>query len=62
LLEKSYNYEELVYLWKAWRDATGRKIKSNYLKYLELSNLEAKLNGTQKSLFASLTYLLACGY
>lgn len=41
----STNYEELKYVWKAWHDASGAKIRSSYPKYVELSNKAAVANG-----------------
>ncbi|KAJ3641062.1 hypothetical protein Zmor_027585 [Zophobas morio] len=41
ILAKSTNYDELVYAWKAWRDA---KIRSLYQTYVELSNEAAVAN------------------
>lgn len=36
--------ERLKHLWKAWRDASGKKMKNDYIKYVELSNEIARLN------------------
>ncbi|KAK5650646.1 hypothetical protein RI129_001675 [Pyrocoelia pectoralis] len=44
VLATSNDYEELKYVWKAWRDASGAKIKNTYKKYVDLSNEAAKLN------------------
>lgn len=41
----STNYDELKYVWKAWRDATGAKMKDLYKVYVELSNKAAVKNG-----------------
>lgn len=43
-MSKSNNYDELKYLWKAWRDASGAKMKQLYGQYVELSNKAAKAN------------------
>ena len=45
VISKSRNYDELVYVWKAWRDASGAKMRDDYKKYVELSNLAAEQNG-----------------
>ncbi|KAB0802038.1 hypothetical protein PPYR_04224 [Photinus pyralis] len=45
IISNSNDYEELQYVWKAWRDATGAKMKSTYKQYVDLSNEAAKLNG-----------------
>ncbi|CAG0896209.1 unnamed protein product [Cyprideis torosa] len=44
-LEQKTDYDELLYYWKAWRDATGAKIRDEYLKSLELSKETALANG-----------------
>lgn len=44
ILAKSTDYDELVYVWKAWRDATGAKMKNLYKIYVELSNEAAVAN------------------
>ncbi|KAF7991815.1 hypothetical protein HCN44_010616 [Aphidius gifuensis] len=36
--------ERLKHLWKSWRDASGKKMKNDYIKYIELSNEIARLN------------------
>lgn len=45
ILSKSRNYEELVYIWKSWRDVSGKRVKDKYIRFIELSNEAAKLNG-----------------
>ncbi|ODM89574.1 Angiotensin-converting enzyme [Orchesella cincta] len=44
LLIKSRDYDELTYLWSAWRNATGRKIRNMYNQFVDLGNDAAKLN------------------
>ncbi|ODM92909.1 Angiotensin-converting enzyme [Orchesella cincta] len=44
LLFKSHDYDELVYAWTAWRNATGRKLRKMYNRYVDLGNDAAKLN------------------
>ncbi|KAJ8984247.1 hypothetical protein NQ317_007479 [Molorchus minor] len=41
VMGKSVDYDELVYVWTAFRDATGPKIKKTYI---DLSNESARLN------------------
>ena len=41
----SRNVKELEYYWERWREATGRKMKDMYKKYIKLYNEAAKLNG-----------------
>lgn len=44
-MTKSKDYDELAYVWTAWRNATGRKLRSLYNEYVDLGNDAAKLNG-----------------
>ncbi|XP_018577093.1 angiotensin-converting enzyme-like isoform X2 [Anoplophora glabripennis] len=44
VMAKSTDYDELVYTWKSWRDATGVKIKKLYPTYVTLANEAAKAN------------------
>ncbi|XP_037267090.1 angiotensin-converting enzyme [Falco rusticolus] len=45
IMATSRDYDELLFAWKGWRDASGKKIKNNYKRYVELSNKAAMLNG-----------------
>lgn len=45
ILATSRDYDELLFVWKGWRDASGKKMKNNYKRYVELSNKAAVLNG-----------------
>eukprot|EP00463_Aulacantha_scolymantha_P003849 TRINITY_DN4775_c0_g1_i1.p1 TRINITY_DN4775_c0_g1~~TRINITY_DN4775_c0_g1_i1.p1 ORF type:complete len:292 (-),score=40.25 TRINITY_DN4775_c0_g1_i1:410-1285(-) len=45
IISKSRNYDELLYTWTAWRNATGPKIRPYYLEYLQFQNQVAILNG-----------------
>lgn len=44
VMAKSTDYDELVYVWKSWRDATGAKMKDLYQTYVTLANEAAKAN------------------
>lgn len=44
ILMKSRDPDELKYVWKAWRDASGKRVKSDFMRYVELSNEIARLN------------------
>lgn len=44
ILSKSRKYDELTYVWKAWRDASGKKMRNTYKTYVELSNEAARAN------------------
>lgn len=39
------SWEELEYVWEAWRNATGRKFRGKIGRYVELSNKAAEANG-----------------
>lgn len=45
IMINSSDYNELTYVWSAWRDATGAKMKKQYQRYVELYNEAAKANG-----------------
>lgn len=45
IMATSRDYDELLFAWKGWRDASGKKIKNSYKRYVELSNKAAVLNG-----------------
>lgn len=37
----SRDADELAYMWNAWHDATGKKMRSNYAEYVRLLNKAA---------------------
>ncbi|XP_069675481.1 angiotensin-converting enzyme-like isoform X2 [Periplaneta americana] len=45
VISSSRDYDELTYVWKAWRDVSGAKMRDDYKVYVELSNLAAQING-----------------
>ncbi|XP_001845716.2 angiotensin-converting enzyme [Culex quinquefasciatus] len=45
IMAKSENYDELLYVWKEWRDKTGRLMKDDYNDYVHLMNKAAGLAG-----------------
>ncbi|XP_042138912.1 angiotensin-converting enzyme isoform X2 [Peromyscus maniculatus bairdii] len=45
VMATSRKYEELLWVWKGWRDKVGRAILPLFPKYVELSNKIAHLNG-----------------
>ncbi|XP_019379146.1 PREDICTED: angiotensin-converting enzyme isoform X3 [Gavialis gangeticus] len=45
ILATSRDYDELLFAWKGWRDASGNQIRTKYKRYVELSNKAARLNG-----------------
>lgn len=44
VMAQSRDYNELLHAWKDWRDVSGKKIRTHYKRYVELSNKAAKLN------------------
>ncbi|CAL8085575.1 unnamed protein product [Orchesella dallaii] len=42
---ESIDYEELSYLWTAWRNATGRKLRGIYTKFVNVDRVLAKKVG-----------------
>lgn len=45
ILTKSRDYDELVHVWKSYRDAAGKPIAEKYLRFVELGNEAARING-----------------
>ncbi|KAK4290884.1 hypothetical protein Pmani_036251 [Petrolisthes manimaculis] len=45
VMESSRDHEELSHTWLSWRDSSGKKMRQLYGRYVELSNIAAKLNG-----------------
>ncbi|XP_038634663.1 angiotensin-converting enzyme [Scyliorhinus canicula] len=45
IMATSNDYNELLFAWKGWRDASGKKMRTDYKRYVKLSNKAAKLNG-----------------
>lgn len=43
----SRDFDELKYLWKEWRDNSGRNMRQDYKKYVQLMNRAAVANGFQ---------------
>ena len=44
-MAKSNDTNELLWAWKGWRDATGKKLPDKYEEFVHLQNKAAKLNG-----------------
>jgi len=44
-MANSKDYDELLYYWDSWHEAIGPKLKNKYLRYAQLANQAAKLNG-----------------
>ncbi|XP_034715811.1 angiotensin-converting enzyme [Etheostoma cragini] len=45
IMAESRDYDELLFAWKGWRDASGKVLRQDYKRYVELANTAAKLNG-----------------
>jgi len=41
----SKDYDELLHYWYAWHEAIGPQLQNKYLRYVQLANRAAKLNG-----------------
>ncbi len=58
LFRTSRDWDDLVWAWKGWRDATGKHMKQDYEDHVVLMNKKAKLSGT--SLFYWVFFLTLC--
>lgn len=45
VMADSQDYDELLYVWKEWRDKTGRLMKNDYAEYVRLMNKAAGIAG-----------------
>lgn len=45
LLAESKDYDELTHVWTAWRNSTGKPIRAQFVRYVELMNEKARRNG-----------------
>lgn len=45
IMAESRDYDELLFAWQGWRNASGRELRNSYKRYVELANLAAKSNG-----------------
>ena len=45
IMAKSNNSDELLYVWKSWRDSVGPRVKDFYKDYVRLNNIGAKEHG-----------------
>lgn len=43
-MAESSDVDELSYVWEAWRDATGKNMREEYITYVGLMKEVAKLN------------------
>ncbi|XP_018306986.1 angiotensin-converting enzyme [Mycetomoellerius zeteki] len=45
IMATSKDYDELLHYWHAWHEAVGPQLQNKYLRYVQLANQAAKLNG-----------------
>jgi peptidyl-dipeptidase A len=45
IMTKSQDYDELKWAWEQWREKSGKLMRGDYKKYVELVNKAATLNG-----------------
>ncbi|XP_058794125.1 angiotensin-converting enzyme-like [Phymastichus coffea] len=45
LMSQSRDYDELLHYWQAWHEAVGPPLRNKYIRYVQLANQAAKLNG-----------------
>jgi len=45
IMSESRDYDKLLYVWKGWRDATGRKMRKIFTQSVEIQNKAAKESG-----------------
>lgn len=50
-MAQSKDYDELLHYWHAWHEAIGPQLINKYLRYVQLANQAAKLNGTKNIIF-----------
>lgn len=51
IISSSTDYDELTYVWTAWRDASGAKMRNLYKTYVQLANEAAVANGRMVQTF-----------
>lgn len=45
IMASSHDWDELTYVWEEWRDKTGKLMRDNFTRFVELSNEAAILDG-----------------
>ncbi|TSK14531.1 Angiotensin-converting enzyme [Bagarius yarrelli] len=45
IMAESRDYDRLLFAWQGWRNASGRKLRQSYKRYVELANMAARSNG-----------------
>lgn len=52
MLKNCLNVKELEHVWKGWRDRIKHgKVREKYIRFVELSNEAARLNGNANKMF-----------
>ena len=46
ILAESRDYDELLWVWKGWREQSGKKMKGQFTQLVKLLNKAARQNGT----------------
>ena len=44
-MSESRDYDQLLYVWKEWRDVTGPKMRKIFAESVEIMNNDARENG-----------------
>lgn len=44
-MANSKNSAELLHIWKEWHDKTGPVLKNRFMRYVDLANQAARMNG-----------------
>lgn len=45
IMAHSVDYDELAYVWNEWREKTGKLMRNDYKKYVDVMNTAARANG-----------------
>ncbi|KAJ8264684.1 hypothetical protein GJAV_G00152490 [Gymnothorax javanicus] len=45
IMAESRDYDELLFAWEGWRNASGRNLRDDYKQYVRLANKAAQMNG-----------------
>ncbi|KAL2078213.1 hypothetical protein ACEWY4_025898 [Coilia grayii] len=45
IMAESRDYNELLFAWQGWRNASGRELREDYKKYVAIANEAARANG-----------------
>ncbi|XP_066588650.1 angiotensin-converting enzyme-like [Prorops nasuta] len=45
IMAQSRNYDELLFYWRSWHDTIGSSLKNKFVRFVQLANQAARLNG-----------------